>query len=161
MRPLRLFIRSRIRSMAGPGNESGSASLEFVSAGMILLLPMVYLVLTMSVVQAGSLAAEGAARQAVRLFTQAPDAQAGRAEAGRAVEFALADHGIDSSAATVTIECSPQPNDCLQRRSMVTVTVTVSVALPLVPAALSMAVPLVVPLHATATGQVSRFWGTR
>ena len=139
--------------------EDGTASLEFVTAGMILLLPMVYLVLTMSALQAGSLAVEGAARQAVRVYVQAPDTRNAEAEAERAIRFALADYGLDSSAASVSISCSPRPADCLRRRATVTITVGVSVSLPLVPTALTVDGPLTVPVRSTATEQVSRFWG--
>ena len=90
-------------------DDVGTASLEFVTAGMILLLPMVYLVLTMSVLQAGSLAVEGAARQAVRVYVQAPDTRDAEAEAERAIRFALADYGLDPSEASVAISCSPRP----------------------------------------------------
>lgn len=145
----------------GLANESGTASLEFVTASMILLLPMVYLVLTMSALQAGSLAVEGAARQAVRVFVQAPDVTEAEAEAERAIRFALADYGLEPAAASVSISCSPRPTECLGRRATVTITVAVSVGLPLVPPALSIGGPLTVPLRSTATQQVSRFWGTR
>ena len=138
--------------------EDGTASLEFVTAGMILLLPMVYLVLTMSALQAGSLAVEGAARQAVRVYVQAPDTRNAEAEAERAIRFALADYGLDSAAASISISCSPRPTDCLRRRATVTITVGVSVSLPLVPAALTVSAPLTVPVRSTATEQVSRFW---
>ena len=50
--------------------EDGSASLEFITAGMLLLLPLVYLVLTMAAIQAGAFAVEGAARQAARVYVQ-------------------------------------------------------------------------------------------
>ncbi len=139
--------------------EDGTASLEFVTAGMILLLPMVYLVLTMSALQAGSLAVEGAARQAVRVYVQAPDTPAAEGGAERAIRFALADYGLDPSAATVSISCSPRSSDCLRRRATVTITVGVTIGLPLVPPALSIGGPLTIPLRSTATEQVSRFWG--
>ena len=139
--------------------DVGTASLEFVTAGMILLLPMVYLVLTMSVLQAGSLAVEGAARQAVRVYVQAPDTRDAEAEAERAIRFALADYGLDPSEASVAISCSPRPVDCLRRRATVTITVGISVGLPLVPSALTIGGPVTVPLRSTATEQVSRFWG--
>jgi hypothetical protein len=139
--------------------EDGTASLEFVTAGMILLLPMVYLVLTMSALQAGSLAVEGAARQAVRVYVQAADTRDAEAEAERAIRFALADYGLESSAASFTISCSPRPADCLRRRATVTITVGVSVGLPLAPPALTIGGPLTVPLRSTAAEQVSRFWG--
>lgn len=142
-------------------NDAGTASLEFVTAGLILLLPLVYLVLTMSAIQAGSLAVEGAARQAVRVFVQADDERQAQAKARRAIDFALADYGLDAADATVSVSCSPHPDDCLHRRASVTVTVGVSVALPLVPAALTIHGPLHVPLRSTASEQVSRFWGPR
>ena len=37
--------------------EEGSASLEFITAGLILLLPLVYLILTMSAIQGSCVAA--------------------------------------------------------------------------------------------------------
>ena len=144
------------RKVAG---EAGTASLEFVTAGMILLLPMVYLVLTMSALQAGALAVEGAARHAARVYVQAPDTREAEAEAERAIRFALADYGLDPSEASVVISCSPRPADCLRRRAIVTITVAVSVGLPLVPSGLTIGGPVTVPLRSSATEQVSRFWG--
>ena len=141
--------------------DVGTASLEFVTAGMILLLPMVYLVLTMAALQAGSLAVEGAARHAARVYVQAPDTRDAEAEAERAIRFALADYGLDPSEASVAISCSPHLADCLRRRAIVTITVEVSVGLPLVPSALTIGGPLSIPLRSTATEQVSRFWGAQ
>lgn len=148
----------RLKNCAG---ESGNASLEFITAGMILLLPIVYLILTMAALQAAALAVEGAARQAARVFVQAEGNETGRVEAERAVQFALADYGFDSADARVEFTCSPRPDDCLQRLATVTVTVAISVTLPLVPAAIDVAVPLQIPMQSTATQQVSRFWGAR
>lgn len=142
-------------------DECGNASLEFITAGMILLLPIVYLILAIAALQAAALAVEGAARQAVRVFVQAADNESGRIEAERAVQFALADYGLDSDDAQIEFSCLPQPDDCLQRLATVTVTVAVGVTLPLVPAAIDVSVPLQVPMRSTATEQVSRFWGAR
>ena len=151
--------RSRPSTEEFLDDESGSAALEFVTAGLILLLPMVYLVLVMAALQAGALAVEGAARQAARVFVQAETDVDAEAAAARAIEFALADYGLESSAATVAISCRPEPSDCLTRQGFVTVEVGVSVALPLTPPALSVDAPLAIPLSATATQQVSRFRG--
>jgi hypothetical protein len=142
-------------------NDCGSASLEFITAGLVLLLPLVYLVLTMSSLQAGAFAVEGAARQAARVYVQAPSVAAANAAAGRAVEFALADYGLDASAVSVSVSCRPNPANCLTRRGFVTVVVTTTVPLPLVPPVLDLDVPLSVPVTSTATQQVSRFWGSR
>lgn len=141
--------------------EHGSASLEFITAGMLLLVPMVYLVLTLSALQAGSFAVEGAARQAARVFVEADDIATAVGQSRRAVEFALADHGLADGDATVDISCTPQPDACLTRQGIVTVTVGASVALPLVPPGLAVDIPLSVPLQAAASQQVSRFWGSR
>jgi Flp pilus assembly protein TadG len=141
-------------------DESGNASLEFVTTGMILLVPLVYLVLAVAAIQAGSLAIEGAARQAVRVFVQADTTESANAKLQRAVQFALADYGLDGAKADVSVACSPTPTTCLKRLGLVTVTIRVSVALPLVPAFLTSNLPLSVPLEATATERVSRFRGT-
>jgi len=141
-------------------DESGSASLEFVTAGLILLVPMVYLVLVMAAIQAGALAVEGAARQAARVFVQSETVGDAESAAARAIEFALADYGIDSTSASVSIECTPEPAECLTRRGFVTVAVEVLIPLPLTSPALTIDAPLAVPLSATATQQVSRFWGS-
>ena len=140
-------------------DDEGSASLEFVTVGMILLIPFVYLVLVMSAIQAGALAAEGAARHAARVFVQSRTVAAAEARAATAVEFALADHGVDVNRARVAVSCSPDPGNCLTRQGFVTVQVDLTVPLPLVSPVLSGSFPVSVPLRATATEQVSRFWG--
>src|SRR5687767_273255 len=70
-------------------DDSGSASLEFVTAGLILLLPLVYLILTVATVQAAAFATEGTARQAARVFVRADSEAAGRAAVDRAVRIGL------------------------------------------------------------------------
>lgn len=139
-------------------DDGGSASLEFLTVGLILLVPVVYLVLTVATIQAGAFAAEAAARHAARVFVQAPDGGSAAASAERALEFALADHGIDGGA-DLSIACSATP--CLTRREFVTVSVDLEVPLPLAPTALGGDFPLAVHLHASATEQVSRFWSPR
>ncbi|MFC6355114.1 hypothetical protein [Luethyella okanaganae] len=139
-------------------DETGSASLEFVTAGLILLVPLVYLVLAMASIQGGALAVEGAARQAARVYVQASDDGEAEARASRAVQIALADYAIDASAAQIAVECSSS-NGCLVRDGSVTMTVRIDIALPLVPDVLSLRDAASVPLTASATQHVSRFWG--
>lgn len=139
-------------------DERGSASLEFVTVGMIMLVPLVYLVLAVSSIQAGAMAAEGAARHGARVFVQARDTESAAAAANRALQFALADHGLQADAAALAVSC--QPTACLTRGARVTVTVSLTVPLPLVPPALFGDFPLTVPITSSATQQVSRFWGS-
>jgi len=142
-----------------PCRDDGSAALEFITAGFLLLIPLVYLVLAMAAIQGGSLSVEGASRQAARVFVQAGDTGTAQARAKTAVDFALRDFGLGAAASTITISCRPNPTVCLTRRGFVTVTVTARVPLPLVPNVLALKTPLAVPMTATSTEQVSRFWG--
>jgi Flp pilus assembly protein TadG len=140
-------------------SEDGSAALEFITAGFLLLIPLVYLILAMAAIQGGALSVEGAARQASRVFVQAKTKSSGTAQARTAVDFALSDFGLSETGAKVKIICRPHPSKCLTRQGYVTVTVTASVSLPLVPNVLSVKTPFAIPLTATSTEQVSRFWG--
>lgn len=138
--------------------DDGSASLEFITTGVLLLVPLVYLVVAVASIQGAALAVEGAARQAARVYVQAPSAAGADDRMARAVEFALADYGLRSADAHVTVSCSPQPETCLTRNGSVTVTVRVSAPLPLVPDVLDMRSAASVPMQASATQKVSRFW---
>ncbi len=146
---------------AGGCSDRGSASLEFLTAGLLMLVPLVYLILTLGAIQSAALATEGAARQAARVFVQAPTVGEGATAAQRAFDLALADHGVDAQDTTLTISCAPRPTECLTRRGWVTVEVSARVPLPLVPPVFDLRVPLAVPVEASATQQVSRFWGAR
>jgi hypothetical protein len=138
-------------------HERGSASLEFLTVGIILLIPLVYLVLALAVVQAGALAVEGAARQAARVAVIAADRGESDAAVDRAVRVTLADYGIDAAAASVSLVCDR--TDCLEPGARVSVSVLARVELPLVPDFLALAAVGSVPIEATATQTVSRFAG--
>jgi hypothetical protein len=141
--------------------DDGSASLEFLVAGLLMLVPLVYLVLALSSVQAAALGVEGAARQASRVFVQAPSVADANAAAARAIEVTLADYGLDAGDAVVQITCRPRPSACLTRRGFVTVSIRMTAALPLAPPVLDLRLPGGIPVAATATEQVSRFWTSR
>lgn len=134
--------------------EEGSAALEFITAGLLLLVPVVYLVLALATVQGATLATEGAARHAARVYVQAATVTQASAQAQQAVNVALADFGIPADKATVSVTCSPQ---CASPRSLVTVTVEVKVPMPLVPAVLGLDQRAVVPVSAQASDVVSKF----
>ncbi len=142
-------------------DDRGSASLEFVPVGVLLLVPTVYLVLTLSALESASFAVEGAARQATRVFVQSNSVVAAESAAHTAVAVTLADYGLDAGDATVQVSCRPMPTACLTRRGFVTVSVSARVPLPLVPPALELNLPAVIPVQSVATEQVSRFWGAR
>lgn len=139
--------------------DAGSAVVEFVTLGVLLLVPVVYLVLTLGRIQAGAFAAEGAAREAARAFATAADEEQGARRVEAVVRLALHDqgfHDVDPAAATV-LECSTSP--CLQAESRIHVEVTVDVVLPGVPAFVDAVVPAQVPVTAQAVAVVDRFGG--
>jgi hypothetical protein len=145
------------RARPSVGSDDGSASLEFLATGVLLLVPIVYLIVAISAIQGAAFAAEGAARAAARAYVQAEDATAGDRIAQGILTMAAEDFGIDPGAASARITCVPSTRDCLQPDAVVTVTVDIQVPLPLVPAGLDAAVPLHVPVSASAVQQVSIF----
>jgi hypothetical protein len=132
-------------------DDRGSTTVEFLSLGVILLVPMVYLVLALASIQGAQLASEGAARQAARVYVQsAGSAGSADAEAARAVEYALADFGIDRDKASIDIHCAGGAA-CLTPGGSVSVTVRTTAVLPLIAADHGIRV------EATAVQPVSRF----
>lgn len=159
MRRSKRWSRWRSYSVASDA-EAGTASLEFITAGMILLVPLIYLVIALSALQGGALAVEGAARQAARVYVQSPDLATASERAHRAVAFALGDYGLNAENAQVQIKCAGT-NHCLTRRGLVTVTVRINIALPLVPNLLALNQRASVPMTAASTQIVSRFGGVQ
>ena len=157
-RSVRLFARrlgQRCRE------DDGSASLEFITVGMLLLVPIVYLVLALSALEKASFGIEGAARQATRVFVQSGSESEAEAAAQTAIAVTLADYGLDASDARVSVSCRPDPSDCLTRQGFVTVAISATVPLPLVPPVLTRNLPAGIPVQSVATEQVSRFWGSK
>lgn len=151
----------RSKRWADLRNEHGSASLEFITVGMLLLVPIVYLVLALSALESASFGVEGAARQATRVFVQSGSAGEAESAAYAAIAVTLADYGLDADDANVQVGCRPDPAHCLTRRGFVTVSVSTTVPLPLIPPVLQLRLPAGIPVQSVATEQVSRFWGAK
>lgn len=143
----------RSRRWSELAGDEGSASIEFLTVGMLLTVPLVYLVLAMAQLQAATLATEGAARQAARMVATADSHGAGLAAADAAIVVALADLGLEPTA--IDVACGPTPSDCTTRGGTVQVAVEVTVPLPLVPPVLDLDVGLSVPITAQAAQPVS------
>ncbi|WP_258059055.1 hypothetical protein [Arthrobacter sp. B1805] len=134
-------------------DESGSAVVEFVFLGVLLLVPVVYLVLAVGQLQAGSFAVVGAADQAAKVYVDAPTPQEAEARAREATDIALSDFGFSQGQALVAIACTSQ---CLAPGSTVTVTVRLDVPLPLMPTVAG-SYPSAATVDAVATQVVERF----
>jgi Flp pilus assembly protein TadG len=116
-------------------DERGSGLVELIWLGLILLLPVVYVVVTAAAVQRGAYATTAAARAAARAFALADTDQRGRAEAQAAARRAFADQGLPGQSIDVRIDCPPRPI-CHQGGAVISVAVRTRVALPLLPALL-------------------------
>ena len=114
-------------------DERGSALVELVWLGILLLIPMLWIVLSVFEVQRGAFGVTAAARAAGRAFVLAPDDASGRARAEEVARLALVDQGIDDPRFTLSVTCSPRPGGCHSGTSVVTVRVDSRVVLPLLP----------------------------
>ena len=119
-------VRSRL--MPRPDRDEGSAVVEFVALGLLLLVPVVYLVVTLGRIQAATFAVDGGARSAARAFVTAADDARGGALAASSARLALLDQGFTPGADAVVVECSARP--CLTPQGRVVVRVSVDVVLP-------------------------------
>jgi hypothetical protein len=146
-----------MRLSSGWADDRGSASLELITAGVLLLVPLVYLVVALSAIQGAALATEGAARQAARVYVRADDDASGRRDARAAVEVALADQGVAPDGIALDITCTPDPRRCHAPRSLVRVSVRVAAALPLAPPVAGPDAPGAVTVRGTADERVSVF----
>lgn len=111
-------------------SESGSSIVEFIFLGVLLLVPVTYLIISASQLQAASFAAVGAADHAARTFATADTEAEGAARARNAVDVALENLAVDTHAATMEYRCAPS---CLEPGSTVSVDVSIRVGLPFLP----------------------------
>ena len=114
--------------------ERGSALVEFCWVGLILFIPITWVVITVFEVQQGAFAVNGAARAAARAYALAPDDATGLARATEVVNRTLADQGGGGQVGQVKVSCKPFPHDCHAGTSLITIHIQSGVALPFLPA---------------------------
>ena len=149
----RSWLRSFLR------DDTGSAALEFITVGLLMLVPLVYLVVALGAIQAQSLGVEAAARHAARAIALASDASSAGERADLVIASVAAEYDIDPASLHVEVSCVPAVSTCPDAGSTVMVTVAARVALPLVPAVLGLDRLASVPVEASSAQKVSRFWG--
>ena len=118
--------------MTPRGDQRGSALVELTWLGVLLLVPLVWIVVSVFEVQRGAFATAGAARSAARAFTLAADDVEGRRRASAAARRVMVDQGIEGADPDVTVSCVPA-GDCHSGGAVITVRVGSSVHLPLLP----------------------------
>ena len=149
------LLAAACRRAEGPAaRERGSAVVEFVALGLLVLVPVVYFVLTVGSLQGASFAAVGAADHAAKSFAQAPDEAAAHAAAEASVRVAMADFGLAGHTASLELACDRDP--CLQAGAAVSARVHVEVPLPLSPTGQGFGLT-VGRVDASATQIVGRF----
>ncbi len=142
-------------------NDEGSAALEFITVGVILLVPLAYLIITLGTVQQAMLGAEAAARHTARVIGQAENA-ADAADRGDAVLASVIDeYDLNAADVDVSVTCTPAGADCPRSGATVVVTVSTRVSLPFVPEIFGLDRATQIPLEAAAAQKVSRLWGER
>lgn len=121
-------------------DQRGSAVVELTWLGIILLVPVVYIVLAVFEVQRGAFAVTAASRTAARAYALADDHASGQAAAEAAAQRAFADQGVEEPV-DVTIICTAPadggrdsgPAACRAPGAVITVVVDSAVALPFLP----------------------------
>lgn len=88
-----------------PGSDAGNALVEFTYLAVLLMVPLVYLLLSVFAVQSAAFGVTEAARQAGRAFVTADSAAEGTARATAAAQLALQDQGVQAPVAP-TITCT-------------------------------------------------------
>lgn len=132
--------------------ERGSAVVEFYFLGIVLLVPLVYVMLTLLDVQRTAYGVTQAAREAGRLLAATGDEDA----ALTAAAIALDDQGVEVSGVDLTFECTTEP--CFMPGGEITVTVAATVALPLMPDVFADVVNAEIPVQGTHAAPVDRYW---
>jgi Flp pilus assembly protein TadG len=112
-------------------NDDGSALVEFTFLGVLLLVPLVYVLLCAFALQRASYGLTGAAREAGRAFVQADTSDAAFDDARTAAQVAMLDQGVDPDRVAVDVQCAASP--CLTPGARVDVTLRTTVRLPMLP----------------------------
>lgn len=114
-------------------DERGSAVVEMAWLSVLLLVPLLWMVLSVFEVQSGAFGTSAAARAAGRAYALAPSDATGKQQAAAAARQALADQGHEDAPLDVRVSCTPYPRRCHSGTSVITVQVSSSVDLPLLP----------------------------
>lgn len=127
-------LRRRLRRPVGPGGgEAGSAVVELIGLGVVLLLPLTYVVLGALQVQQAAYGVTAAAQAAGRAYMLAPDGGSAPGAAFGAATVALADEGVVLAPGQLSLRCATGSGDCRSPGGAVRVEIAVRVSLPLVP----------------------------
>lgn len=152
------MLRKRGLTSDFDDSERGSAPVEFIGVGLILLVPLIYLVLALGVIQQQTLGAEAAARHTARALSLAQGSASALAHADTVVASVIREYQMSREAVTVAIECTPRGEGCPHAGATVRVRIQSAVRLPFVPEILGLDRLATIPISAEAVQKVSRHW---
>jgi hypothetical protein len=112
-------------------SERGSALVELVGLGIVLLVPLTYVVLGVLQVQQAAYGVTAAAQAAGRAYMLAPSGAAAPAAASAAAAAALADQGLTLAPGQLQLSCASGSGDCRVPGGSVRVRIALRVGLPL------------------------------
>ena len=147
-------------SAAADDPERGSAALEFILVGLLLLAPLVYLVVSLGLIQGQSLGVEAGARHVARAVATSTGVGDARLRADRVLRAVADEYGLDEASVDLSLSCVPADSACPEPGTTLVVRLQARVALPLVPAVLGLDRLASIPVEASAAQKVSRFWGS-
>jgi Flp pilus assembly protein TadG len=154
-RPVDAAARCRAVPGGTPLADGGNAIVEFVYLAVLMMVPLVYVLLTVFQVQRAAYAASSAAREAGRVFATAEDVDSAHERAQTATSIVLRDSGLMMRSGDLRITCSSDP--CLEPGSRVVVVVTHDVSLPLLPHFLNDEAPATVKVASEHLEVVDRY----
>lgn len=119
-------------------DDAGSAIIEFVFVAVLVMVPLIYLIVTVATVQRSQLAVTNAAREAGRAFATSMTPDQGLDRAAVAARLAFTDAGLTDPASIrfvdPTADCSAAPTaPTLQPGAVFTVCVVRATRIPGVP----------------------------
>ncbi len=134
-------------------DERGSASLEFIGAGIVLLVPLVYLIIALAQIQSHTFGVDAAARYAARVLALNP---ASVDFIGSNVADIAEQYGLSADNLQVAVTCV-DAGPCPAPGGLVTITVTALSPLPLMPDFITTNGGASVTLSASSTHRVSEY----
>lgn len=132
------------------GDERGTASIEFIAATVLLLVPVLYLVIALAQIQNQSLGVEAASRHIARAYAHGQS----QAHADRVLDAVAEQYGLSREGVTVSLTCVPASGACPRAGAIVRVSVHATATVPMVPTEL---IGGGIPIGATSVNKISEY----
>jgi hypothetical protein len=141
-------------------DERGSALVELGWLGILLLVPMLWILVSVFEVQRGAFGVSAAARSAGRAYALAATDAEGERRARAAAEQVMADQGLADVPLVLEFSCDSPGSSCHSGGAVVTVRVDTRIDLPLLPDVLGGGAPSFA-LDATHTVPIGQYQEVR